>query len=60
MELRFLRWRIILIEVRDKIQQYKGSDQLLIHANHTHVTPNNLLAMYQKYRPDWAEPLKEL
>jgi len=44
----------------DKIQQYMGSDQLLIHANHTCMTPNNLLAMYQKYRPDWAEPLKRI
>lgn len=44
----------------EKIQQYMGSDKLLIHANHTCMTPNNLLAMYQKYRPDWAEPLKRI
>ncbi len=41
----------------DKIKQYLGSDKLLIHANHTTMTPNNLMEMYKKYRMDWYEPL---
>jgi len=41
----------------EKIKQYLGSDKLLIHANHTTMTPNNLLEMYKKYRLDWYEPL---
>ena len=41
----------------DKIKQYLGTDKLLLHANHTSMTPNNLLKMYQKYKPEWYEPL---
>lgn len=41
----------------DKINQYLGTDKLLLHANHTSMTPNNLLKMYQKYKMDWYEPL---
>ncbi len=41
----------------DKINEYLGTDKLLLHANHTSMTPNNLLKMYQKYKPGWYEPL---
>jgi len=41
----------------DKIKQYLGTGKLLLHANHTTMTPNNLLKMYQKYRMEWYEPL---
>lgn len=41
----------------DKIKEYLGTDKLLLHANHTSMTPNNLLKMYQKYKPEWYEPL---
>lgn len=41
----------------DKINEYLGTDKLLLHANHTSMTPNNLLKMYQKYKPEWYEPL---
>lgn len=44
----------------EKIGQYMGSEQLLIHANHTCMTPNNLMAMYEKYRMDWYEPLQNI
>lgn len=44
----------------DKIKQYMGTDKLLIHANHTTMTPNNLMAMYKKYRMDWYEPLTNI
>ncbi len=44
----------------DKIKQYLGSDKLLIHANHTTMTPNNLMEMYKKYRMDWYEPLMNI
>ncbi len=40
-----------------KIQELIGSGSLLVHTNHTAMTPNNLLAMYQKFRPDWYNPL---
>jgi len=29
----------------------------LTHSNHTCMTPNNFLKMYQKYKPEWYEPL---
>lgn len=44
----------------EKIQQFLGSDKLLLHANHTAMTPNNLMKMYQTYRRDWYEPLKNI
>jgi len=44
----------------EKIKQYLGSDKLLIHANHTTMTPNNLMEMYKKYRMDWYEPLMSI
>ncbi len=40
-----------------KIQEFMDSGRLLVHTNHTTMTPENLLKMYQKYRPDWYEPL---
>ncbi|HWS48893.1 MAG TPA: sugar phosphate nucleotidyltransferase [Candidatus Methanoperedens sp.] len=44
----------------EKIKKYLGTDKLMIHANHTTMTPNNLLAMYKKYRMDWYEPLMNI
>jgi mannose-1-phosphate guanylyltransferase len=44
----------------EKISQYLGTDKLLLHANHTTMTPNNLLKMYQKYKPEWYQPLVEI
>ena len=41
----------------EKINEYLGTDKLLLHANHTSMTPNNLLKMYQKYKPEWYTPL---
>jgi mannose-1-phosphate guanylyltransferase len=44
----------------EKIKQYLGTDKLLLHANHTTMTPNNLLKMYKKYKLEWYEPLKNM
>lgn len=44
----------------EKIKTMMGSSDLLLHWNHTTMTPNNLLAMYQKYRPDWSTPLQKI
>jgi mannose-1-phosphate guanylyltransferase len=41
----------------EKINQYLGTDKLLLHANHTTMTPNKLLEMYKKYKPEWEGPL---
>lgn len=41
----------------EKINQYLGTDKLLLHANHTTMTPNKLLDMYKKYKPEWYQPL---
>jgi len=41
----------------EKIKEYLGTDKLLLHANHTAMTPNNLLKMYQKYKAEWCGPL---
>lgn len=44
----------------DRISQFMGSDKLVLHANHTAMTPNNLLKMYQKYKPEWYQPLVDI
>ena len=44
----------------EKIKQYLGTDKLLLHANHTTMTPNGLLEMYKKYKPEWYQPLVEI
>lgn len=44
----------------EKIEKNLESGKLLVHANHTCMTPNDLLSMYKEYRPDWYEPLKTI
>jgi mannose-1-phosphate guanylyltransferase len=44
----------------EKIQEYMSSGRLLVHANHTTMTPDNLLAMYEKYKPEWFKPLMNI
>ncbi|KKT48529.1 MAG: Mannose-1-phosphate guanylyltransferase [Candidatus Collierbacteria bacterium GW2011_GWB1_44_197] len=44
----------------EKINEYMDSGRLLVHTNHTTMTPDNLLAMYKKYKPDWYTPLLEI
>lgn len=41
----------------EKIKENLSSGKLLVHANHTCMTPNDLLKMFADYRPDWYEPL---
>ncbi len=41
----------------EKINQYLGTDKLLLHANHTTMTPSKLLEMYKKYKSEWYQPL---
>lgn len=41
----------------EKIKQYLGTDKLLLHTNHTTMTPNNMLAMMKRNKPEWYEPL---
>lgn len=45
---------------KDKIRTMIESPDLLLHWNHTAMTPNNLLAMYKKYKPEWAAALENL
>ncbi|MFA5025809.1 MAG: sugar phosphate nucleotidyltransferase [Candidatus Shapirobacteria bacterium] len=45
---------------KEKIKEFMDSDKLLLHWNHTTMTPNNLLKMYEQYRPDWSGPLKKI
>jgi len=43
-----------------KIDENMSSGNLLVHANHTCMTPNDLLTMFAKFRPDWHEPLMKI
>lgn len=44
----------------EKIKENLSSGKLLVHANHTCMTPNDLLKMFADYRPDWYEPLVKI
>ena len=41
-------------EQTEELIKHKGA---LIHANHTCMTPRNMLNLLQKYKPEWHEPL---
>lgn len=45
---------------RERVEAMVGSKNLLLHWNHSCMTPNNLLKMYQEFRPDWYGPLMEI
>jgi mannose-1-phosphate guanylyltransferase len=49
-------WRSSKEETDELIK--KGN--ALIHSNHTCMTPRNMLAMLQKYKPEWYEPLMNI
>jgi mannose-1-phosphate guanylyltransferase len=44
----------------EKIENNLSSGKLLVHANHSCMTPDNMLKMFKEYRPDWYEPLKRI
>lgn len=44
----------------DRIKEHMNVGDLLLHTNHTSMTPNGLLTMYQKYKPEWYKPLMEI
>ncbi len=44
----------------EKINKFLNSNRLMVHANHTCMTPNNLMKMYQEYKPEWYEPLSRI
>lgn len=44
----------------EKIKENLSSGKLLVHANHTCMTSNDLLKMFADYRPDWYEPLSKI
>ncbi len=55
-------WRIVDYVDRtekEKIRSLMDSGNLLLHWNHTAMTPNNLLAMFKKYKPEWSQPTTE-
>lgn len=45
---------------KEQTQELIKKDTALAHANHSCMTPRNFLAMLQKYRPEWFEPLNKI
>jgi len=45
---------------KEQTEQLIKQENALVHANHTCMTPKNLLKMYEKYRPDWYIPLMKI
>ena len=49
-------WRSSKEQTEDLIKQ----ENALVHANHTCMTPRNMLNMLQKYKKEWYEPLNNI
>lgn len=49
-------WR----ESKEQTEELIKKDTSLVHANHTCMTPRNLLEMLKKYKPEWYEPLNNI
>jgi mannose-1-phosphate guanylyltransferase len=49
-------WRVSEEETNELIK----NSNILIHSNHTCMTPENYIQMYKKYRLDWYEPLENI
>jgi len=45
---------------KEQTEEFIKQDTALVHANHTCMTANNLLAMLQKYKPEWYTPLMNI
>lgn len=44
----------------ERIKSLIGSGRLLLHTNHSSMTPNGMLSMFKKYKTEWYEPLKAI
>jgi mannose-1-phosphate guanylyltransferase len=49
--------RFIWRGTKEMAEQLVSEGVALTHSNHTCMTPNNFLKMYQKYQSEWYEPL---
>ena len=45
---------------KEQTEELIKQDTALVHANHTCMTPKNFLALLQKYRPEWYQPLMNI
>jgi mannose-1-phosphate guanylyltransferase len=46
-------WR----STKEQTEELLKQDNILVHTNHTCMTPKNMLEMLKKYKPEWYEPL---
>jgi mannose-1-phosphate guanylyltransferase len=49
-------WRSSKEQTEDFIRQ----ENALVHANHSCMTPNNMMKMFEKYKPEWHKPLMNI
>lgn len=49
-------WR----STKEQTEELIKEDSALVHANHTCMTPRNLLEMLKKYKPEWYKPLMNI
>ncbi len=45
---------------KEQTQEFIKESTALVHANHTCMTPKNLLNLLQKYKPEWHGPLMNI
>ena len=45
---------------KEQTEEFIKSPDALVHANHTCMTPRNMLAMLEKYKPEWYGPLMNI
>lgn len=43
---------------KEETEKLMSEPNVLVHTNHTCMTPKNFLAMLKKYKPEWSEPLQ--
>ncbi|HEX8923309.1 MAG TPA: sugar phosphate nucleotidyltransferase [Patescibacteria group bacterium] len=56
MEVDKFLWR----DSKEKVEEYFKSGIALTHWNHSCMTPNNMMAMFKKYKPEWYQPLMNM
>jgi mannose-1-phosphate guanylyltransferase len=45
---------------KEQTEEFIKDENILLHTNHTCMTPRNFMSMMQKYKPEWYEPLMKI
>jgi len=45
---------------KERVREMINAENLLLHWNHTAITPNNLLDLFKRFKMEWYEPLMKI